>query len=408
MRLSRLSRDVRLDVPFLIVISAITGLSAAAQQSPPNPPELEGVISRAVSDVEIRPANGEAIPAVVSRVIKEGTTLSLGRSAQVAIICSTGTYVRIVGPAQWTLNRANCSSGKWIPRDAFEIVSGTETAMRFGRSFELERGALRATRPGPGMIPVVTFPLKRVLSPIRAVRWTSVPNAQKYEVTIVGESGDRISVDAAAVVCTDSLPEYPGLAECSQQLPHALVATPDRPYYVAVKAAASKAAKFPTVAEGQDFRVPRAATVRLVRNRIAQIERLDVDEFTRAQMVARYFVNDSLYAEALPHLRKALKHSESSGLYLQMGEVYESLGLFEFAGSSFERSVKLAQSANDTAAVATGLLGVGRTQFALGADSTAVARLQEAATLFHSIGDLDRNRVAEAAITKIRQRKLSP
>jgi len=363
----------------LLATSLLLGLPALTLKPAPSE-ELRGIITQIQGAVEVLgPGAGDIPLASPWQVIRAGVTLRLPPKGSAGIVCSTRRFVRLLGPASWSLTPSTCAAGKeltpgeysWIvPQGGrFKVVEGL---------LVLER-EIRGNQDDDPLAPSVLSPRNTVLrSSSPRVTWSRVPAATSYWVQWTG-GGIRdhsTPVEARNVPCSGSLEGRP---VCSLPWPEGRPAlSPGKIYFLRVgaRSGGSDDWHFNDPVEVEIQETPQ--TARLERD-LEALQALGLEGQALDIARAGLFAQNGLYADAADQYRRILiaDADSDSELRVTLADLDFVMGLGHLA----EPLYREAWAGHVPSIRAAAAFGLGRVAYARG-------HYEEAATSFHQAFEL--------------------
>jgi len=359
----------------------LLGLAPAAGQ--PQPAALHGVITQVQGAVEtVGPGASDLPLASHWQVIRAGVTLRVPKGGAAAIVCSNLRFVRLRGPASWSLTEPACVAGKELTPSEYALVVPRGGRFRVVEGLLVLEREIRSGNEDDPLAPVVLSPRNTVLrSPRPTVSWSRVPSATSYQVRWRGRgtSGQDIEIRAADVTCTD---ELESMAVCS------LLWSEDRPdllpgetFFLRIAAQSGITATWRTN-DPVEVRTQRIGEAAELGRQLLALEKLGFEwpalDVARAGLLAE----KGLYADAVHLYRQALAAVPTPELRVTVADLYFAMGL-HFLAEPHYRAALLDTSPAVRAAAAFGL---GRIANSLGRYRDAAASFRQARELYTRLG----------------------
>src|SRR5215217_4060965 len=201
---------VRIAVLLTIHASLIAGKAQAG--------DLTGVITQTEQAGESIQLSGPGTNTVSLarpwQVVRAGVQFRIPKGARVGIVCSTRSFVRIAGPASWSLDKKSCVLGKPLkPADYALIVPQGGRLKVVQGSLALEQKT-RAEEEDP-LAPIVLSPRNTSLRTLRpSIAWVRIPTAAEYQIDWSGGGNNAftLNIDKEDVTCAVG---WEGLEICS-------------------------------------------------------------------------------------------------------------------------------------------------------------------------------------------------
>ncbi len=259
-------------------------------------------------------------------------------------------------------------------------ISGFPCQGSSGQGELVYRGSLAVpTRgePEQGEYPIVLSPRKtRLLAPNPTLRWTGLPGATTYRVSLQGTDW-RTTVDGATELV------YP---------PDAPALKPGAAYRLVVEAGERSSAEEPGA--GLGFTLLAADEAQAVAAAEAKIRALGLADAPARLLTANLYANHGLYAEAIERLSPEDGSPEPAVARLR-GDLYLAMGLNRQAEESYLKALEQSQQGNDPEGQATAHTALGRAYDLLGNRQEATRHWQAALTGYDELGD-------QAKVTELR------
>lgn len=378
----------------------LLGLAPAA--GPPQPAALQGIITQVQGAVEtVGPGTGDLPLASLWQVVRAGATVRVPKGGAAGIVCSNLRFVRLRGPASWSLTEQACAAGKELTPSEYALIAPRGGRFRVVEGLLVLEREIRANKDDEPLAPVVLSPRNTVLrSPRPTISWSRVPSATSYRLDWNGRgtSGQDIEIRAGDVTCAE---ELDGIAVCSLPWPE------DRPdlrpgetffLQIAVQSGISATWRSNGPVE---VRTQRLAEASALEQRLRDLEKIGLEgpalDLARAGLLAQ----DGLHADAVRLYRQALAAVPTPELRVTVADLYFSVGLYFLAEPLYREA--LLDSAPATRAAAA--FGLGRVAYSLGRFSDAAAAFRQARDLYSrlSLGEEERaaNQAASEAAARI-------
>ena len=316
----------------------------------------EGIIVTVQGDASIKRAGWQNYaPVFFGAPLRKGDLLRLAASARAVVACADLKLSEL--PAG--VSGFPCKTGP-----------GQSALVYAGRLATPTRG-----EPDVGEYPVVVSPRRtKLLDPHPALRWTEVPGATSYRVSLQGS-------DWSAAIASGTETTYP---------PDAPALKPGTAYRLVVEADERSSTEEPGA--GLGFELLGASEVDAVRAAEAEIRTLGLADTATRLLVANLYAVHDLYAEAIEQLEPLADSGEPAVSRLS-GELYLSIGLKHQAEESYLQALLLSQGVSDAEGQAAAHAALGAIYESLGNAENAVRHRQEAIAGYEQLGD--RSKVAE-------------
>jgi tetratricopeptide (TPR) repeat protein len=359
---------------WLLTVPLALGLTTAtAAAGPP----LTGVLTQVTGAVEVAGPGVQGDPlASPWQVVRAGVTVRVPAGGVAGIACSNNRFIRLQGPASWSLTEQACARGQELTPAEYALVAPQAGRFKVVDGLLVLEREIRAPNWDNPLAPTVLSPRYVMRSPRPAVTWIRVPSATEYRIEL---SGSRVHyetrLDAAEAVCASS-PESIDL--CSLPWP---ADRPDLPpgqtFFLGVAAHEGIAEPWHTT-DPVEVRTPALADAAALETRLRHLESLGLEGTALATARAGVLAEAGLYADAAEAYRHALA-APSPAIRVTLADVYLVSGLPSLAEPRYREA--LADSSPSVQAAAT--FGLGRVEYARG-------RYREAATLFQRAHNLYR------------------
>jgi len=297
-------------------------------------------------------------------------TVTLPEGAAAGIVCSNRHFIRLQGPATWSLSERTCAAGKELTPSTYAVL-----APQAGR-FKVVRGLLVLEREMRGdadpLAPDILVPGNTMLRvPRPAVVWTRVPSAAEYLVEWNGR-GDGTSstrLHAADLSCAAAAD---GLDACSLPWPAEQPGLPPGSiFFLTVAARQELGEPWHSSAEVKVQTLDLAAAYTL-ESHLRDLKSLGLEEAQREAARAGLFAEAGLYSDAAEAYRRALALAPTPELRITLADIDLTIGLLPSA----ERLYLQALRESDAACQAAATFGLGRVSYSR-------RRFREAATQFN-------------------------
>jgi hypothetical protein len=250
------------------------------------------------------------------------------KGGSVGIVCSNRRFVRLPGPAAWSLTETACAKGKELTPAEYALIAPQ------GGRFKVVEGLLvleREIRSGNGndpLAPLVLSPRNTVLrSPRPTLSWSRVP-ATEYLVHWIGRgAGDHdLRLEAGKVACSQVLQT---ISVCSLPWPEDRPDLPPGKTFSLKIAARSGLAEKGLYADAADFYRQALAAAPTSELRITLAD-LDF-------VMGLHFLAEPRYREVLPDNAPSVRAAAAFGL----GRIAYTRGKYREAAASFWQAREL-------------------------------------------------------------------
>ena len=310
----------------------------------------DGIIVTVQGDVSIKRAGWQNYaPAFFGAPLRKGDLLRLAASARAVVACADLKLSEL--PAG--VSGFPCETG------------ASQSALVYaGRLASPTRGELSAEE-----YPAVVSPRKTKLLDLRPrLRWTAVPGATSYRVSLQGTDWST-TVDGATEMT------YPADAPALK---------PGTAYRLVVEAGERSSAEEPGA--GLGFELLGADEAEAVRAAEAKIRALGLADAATRLLVANLYANHDLYAEAI-ELLDPLADSGEPAVSRLVGDLYLSIGLNRQAEESYLQALTLSEGASDVEGQAAAHAALGKIYDSLGSAEEAARHWQDGITGYEQLGD---------------------
>jgi hypothetical protein len=373
--------------------------AAAAEQ----PMALVGILTQITGAVQVTGQGAPRDPlASLWQIIRPGVIVRVPEGGAAGIVCSSHRFVRLRGPASWSLSDKSCAAGEEITPAEYAMV-----APETGR-FKVVEGLLvleHEIRNGAGadpLAPLILSPRGAMRSPRPTISWLRSPSAAEYRVALNGRGAHYDSfLKTEDLTCTTS---SDGLDICSLLWP---ADRPDLPpeetFSVGIAARESTAESWRSN-DPVEVQTMALTDATVLDSHLSRIESLGWQEATRDAAQAGLFANAGLYTDAAEAYRRAFSSAPSPELRATLADVYLMSGLLDLADSRY-RALLNAPPAVQAAAT----FGLGRVAYARGHSQEAAQQFQKARALYAELKLSDEEvaarRAADKAVARIPRMK---
>lgn len=248
--------------------------------------------------------------------------------------------------------------------------------------------------------PVVLSPRSTtLLNPLPLLRWTTISKANSYKVTVRSDEGSWTTIVPAKPGSHTQEMTYPGSCAPNQTRDCAPSLEAGESYKLIVEANGrnSEEEGLPNLG----FTLLTAQAARQVRQRANDIERLSLSESLKKYMLASFYANNELNADAIGILERA---PESPAALRLLGDLYLKLNLAHSAESVYLNLLSGNLSAQDTpAGKAITRHSLGEIYEILGNTEEAIKYYEEARKLYQAVKDEDSRKLVESRLSDLRQ-----
>jgi hypothetical protein len=332
--------------------------------------ELTGLLTQVDGAVQLAGPGVTDLPlASLWQVIRAKVTVRVPEGGAVSIVCSNLRFVRLRGPASWSLTEKSCLAGKELTPGEYALVAPAAGHFKVVSGLlSLER-EIRGSDGDDPLAPLLLSPRNTVLrSPRPTVSWLRLPAAVEYRVEWSGRrAGYDTRLVAGDVACD-------GADVCSLPWPpDRLDLAPDETFFLRVAARSG----IWHWTDRVEVRTPRVSAAQFLEGRLRDLKSLGLEGPALDTARAGLLAQGELYADAAEAYRRALAAAPTPELRVTLGDVYLAMGLLQFAEQCYREAAR-----NGVPAVqAASAFGLGRIDYAR-------AHYREAAMAFRQAGAL--------------------
>jgi hypothetical protein len=361
-------------LPAASLVLSLTVVAAGAAGST----ELTGIITQVDGAVQLAGPGVNDLPmASLWQVIRAKVTVRVPEGGAVGVVCSNRRFVRLRGPASWSLTEAVCVAGRELTPGEYALV--VPQAGRFkvvSGLLSLEREIRVAAGDDP-LAPKLLSPRNTVLrSPRPAVSWLRLTAAVEYRVEW---SGRRAGYDTRLVVGDVACAaDRDGVDVCSLPWPSDRPdLAPDETFFLRIAARGGIAEPWHWT-DPVEVRTPRVSATATLESRLLDLENLGLEgpalDIARAGLLAQ----GEVYADAAEAYRRALAAAPTPELRVTLGDVYLAMGLLQFAEPRYREAARDGGPSVQAAAA----FGLGRIEYARARYREAAMDFRQAQNLF--------------------------
>lgn len=372
---------------------------------PPSPGALRGIITQVQGAVEAVGPGASNLPlATPWQVIQAGVTVRVPKNGSVGIVCSNRRFVRLQGPATWSLTEPACAAGKELTPAEYALIAPQGGRFKVVEGFlVLEREIREVTNDDP-LAPVVLSPCNTTLrSPRPTVSWSRVASATEYEVNWSGRGTKTYDVrlQAGKVDCSEV---WEGIPVCSLSWPE------DRPdlwpgedFFLSVAARSGIADPWRSN-DPVKMHTQKVAEAGELESQLRDLQSLGLEGAALDTAKAGLLAERGLYADAASLYRRALVAAPAPELQIAMGDVEFSMGLLFLAEPHYRAALR-----EDAPVIrAAAAFGLGRVAYTRGKDPDALAFFRQARELYAQLSlpeeEAAAGQAAEKAAARIRNK----
>jgi len=368
---------------------------ATAAAAAGHPPELVGIVTQVTGAVQL------AGPGVIGdplaspwQVVRAGVTVRVPDGGAAGIVCSNNRFVRLRGPATWSLTVQTCEEGKELTPAEYALVAPQAGRFKVVDGLLVLEHQIRAGDQDDPLAPIVLSPRNAVRSPRPTVLWSRVPSATEYRMEL---NGRAIHFDdllkTGDVICT---PSPDGIDICSLPWP---VNRPDLPpgeiLFLGIAARAGIAEPWHAT-DPVEVRTPTLADTRTLESRLDRLEGVGLEGAALEAARAGLLAQAGLYTDAAESYRRALAAAPSPELHVTLADVDLVSGLPTLAEPRYREA--LAGSSPPVRAAAA--FGLGRVEYARGRYREAALHFQQARELYEGLDLGEEEAAARRAANK--------
>ncbi len=338
---------------------------------------LTAILTQVDGAVQLAGPGVDRVPlARLWQVVRAGVTVRVPEGGAAGIVCSSHRFVRLQGPASWSLTEQACAIGKELTPGEYSLVAPKAGRFKVVRGLLTLERDLREIPDDDPQAPVVLSPCNTtVRSPRPAISWSRVPQAIEYRITW-SQRGNRRgtvaydnTVKAQDVACTE---EPDGPEVCVLPWPSDRPDLPPDEEFLLQIAARPKLTEPWRWASPVDVRTQRLAAAQTLDQRLEGLGELGLEGAALDIAQAGLFADEELYADAAEFYRHALVLAPSLELHVTLADIYLTVGLYQRAETRYRKAL-VEGASPDIQAAAT--FGLGRIEYARG-------RFREAAAVF--------------------------
>jgi len=341
----------------LVILASLLGLAVT---HPASAAELTAILTQVEGTVQLAGPGVSDLPlATLWQTIRAGVAVHVPAGGSAGIVCSSRRFVRLHGPASWSLTEPGCAGGKELTPGEYALVAPQ------GGRFRVISGLLtleREVRAGQGedpLTPEVLAPRNTALRVLRpAVSWTRVPSAVEYRVAWNGRQvGYDKRLAAGEVSCAATTAGYEA---CELPWPA------DRPalaqgeiYFLEIGSRGGGVEPWHS-SPPVEVRTLGAAALAALGERLRRVASLGLEgpglEVARAGVLA----GAGLLAEAAEIVRQVLAITPTGALRVTLADIDFAAGLFRLAEPLYRETLDSGPQAVRAAAA----FGLGRIEYA--------------------------------------------
>ena len=359
-------------------IGLITLYFLAAGVAPRPDLRLSAVVTQIEGAVEVTGAGTRGLPmANLWQVVQAGGGVRVPEGGSAGVVCSNRRFVRIKGPAIWSLSEEACAKGKELTPGEYALVVPRGGRFRVVEGIMVVEREIRTEDFSDPLAPIVLAPRNTTVRlPRPTVVWSRVASATEYEVKWTGRGVDGSrTLPVADVDCSEV---RDGLTICALPWPSDRAdLAPGETFYLRVSARGGLfepwhfnslvKVETQTLAASQDLE-----------RRMRDLENLGLGKAALDAARAGLLADRGLLSEAAEAYRQSLAKDDSPELRITRADLRFSMGLLSLADQDYREALKGAEPAGRAAAA----------KFGLGRIANARQNFLEAEQLFREAGDL--------------------
>jgi hypothetical protein len=309
------------------------------------------------------------IPAAFNLDLYSGDVVNTYAGAAANIICENGVLFNLPQQSNLTVDCRATDDPRIVAR--LDPVLG-RLSVSPTVTFTLASDASRAPRAEQDRFPLVLSPRNTVITTTRpAFHWQPVPEARGYRLSLSlpgGAMWSRETTSARLSYPADAPPLEPGSTNI------VTLATLDDE----------------TTADKSRLKLLSEPDQAALAGAEAEIRALDVDQTSRAYLLAQLYRGWAMWDAAITQLEQLTAAGVSSAsLWQQLGDLYFEIGLYAQAEQGYASALAAAEAAGDQSAQAAAHLGLSRVAHAFEEVATAIDHLQTAEELYRQAGETE-------------------
>jgi hypothetical protein len=344
--------------------------------------ELTGILTQAQGAVQATGGGLRGLPrATPWQVLQAGTKVHVPAGGAAGIVCSNRRFIRLQGPASWSLTEAACAAGKELTRAEYALVAPEGGRFKVVEELLVLERTLRDPGGDDPLAPVVLHPRNTtVRSPRPTLQWLQVPSATDYKIRWSGTGRSTPPdqrVRAGEVTCEDR----DGMSICSLPWPEE---RPDLPpgetlfLRIAARSGIADPWRENKPVEVTTQKLTEAAALE---RDLRSLESLGLQGAALDAARAGLLAERGLYADAADLYRRTLAAAPAPELRITLADLELIMGLHLLAETRYRDGV------DDPPGVwAAASFGLARIAFARRDYWEAAAFFQQARELYFSLG----------------------
>lgn len=358
-------------------------LPPAAQAGPAPGAGLTAVLSQMTGAVQAVGPGVRSLPrAQPWQVLQAGAKIHVPAGGSAGIACSNLRFVRLRGPATWSLTEQACARGEELTPAEYALVAPQGGRFKVVDGlFVLERGVRSGDGDDP-LAPVVLRPRNTVLrSPRPEIVWSMIPGTTEYELRWRGRgtSGQDARLRAGDVACAQ---ERDGMAVCSLPWPEERPDLPPGEVFFLRIAARSGIGEPWHANDPVEMRTQEIKDSLALERELRDLERLGLAGAALDAARAGLLAERGLYADAAELYHRALAAEPTAEVKITLADLDVAMGLHALAEPRYREEL-----ANGTPATrAAAAFGLGRVHYARANYREALASFRQAHDLYSQLG----------------------
>lgn len=383
------------DSRYLVMAAWIlVGLSEAALAEDP----LTVVITQPGENVTV---DESVRPLKEFDILPNGTEIHVPRNKNLGLICSSEHWVTVKGAQTWKVNAKNCSAG-------ISVEPGTYRSLAPDRGRYRTVNGILVLQEDTRSIPEEYLLLYPRQTNIREARpeivWHSIGDVFEYQVNISGLA-QPLSIRSSQAQCEEDASWF-GLVVCRMEWPM------DRDDLEPGEAVLINIGYRRKLTDPVTFEDPTGDGLEMKRlpinaeqmleRRLAEVASMPLSENAKALLKASAFSRDRLYADAVKAYREADGHGAAT-VEITFGDLYLTMGLYEFAASFYGRNL----DTDSVAVQAAAQFGMGRVFADNNAYEKAFGHFEDALNLYQQ-ANLPEAQEVQKWLENARERKGQP
>jgi predicted negative regulator of RcsB-dependent stress response len=339
-------------IPLVLTLAACSGPQPAIAPAPGDAAGAgqAGIIVTVQGDASVKRAGWQNYaPALFGAPLQKGDLLRIADAARVVVACAD-------------LKLSELPAG----------VSGFPCRAEANPDTLVYKGRLAAATRGDAnddAFPTVLSPRQtRLLNPRPTLRWSAVPGAASYQVSLQGADWSTTVNGATELAYPSAAPALqPGVA------------------YRLVVAAGDRSSNEET-GPGLGFALLDAGEAAAVQAAEAKIQALGLPDAGTRLLIANLYAVHGLYAEAITLLAPLAEAGQPAVARL-LGDLYLGIGLNREAEASYLQALSLSEGAGDVEGQAAAHAALGTIYAALGSRAEAEKQWRAALAAYDQLGD---------------------